>query len=118
MQKRSWSETPACFVGIPDQTRVPSSRNSTHPCHSDPQEVPVAAIMISDLIIRNEEAFQTYRTRAAKAIAKFGGKYLARNGEIRVLEGQWQPNTIVVVEFPSLEQAQAWYQSPEYSAAL
>ena len=78
----------------------------------------MAAIMISDLIIRNEEAFQTYRTRAAKAIAKFGGKYLARNGEIRVLEGQWQPNTIVVVEFPSLEQAQAWYQSPEYSAAL
>ena len=42
----------------------------------------------------------------------------AINGEIRVLEGQWRPNTVVVVEFPSLEQGLAWYRSPEYSEAL
>lgn len=78
----------------------------------------MSAIMISDLTIRDHDAFETYRTRAAEAIAKFGGKYLARNGEIRVLEGHWQPKTIVVVEFPSLEQAQAWYKSSEYAAAL
>jgi uncharacterized protein (DUF1330 family) len=87
-------------------------------CRFDSNEISMAAIMISDLTIRNEEAFQTYRNRAAKAISKFGGRYLARNGEVGVLEGQWRPNTVVVVEFPSLEQAQAWYQSPEYAAAL
>jgi len=78
----------------------------------------MSAIMISDLTILNEEAFQTYRTTAAKAIEKFGGRYLARNGEINVLEGVWNPRTIVVVEFPSLEQAHAWYESPEYAEAL
>jgi uncharacterized protein (DUF1330 family) len=35
-----------------------------------------------------------------------------------VLEGDWRPRTIIVVEFPSAEQAQAWYRSPEYASAL
>jgi uncharacterized protein (DUF1330 family) len=51
----------------------------------------VAAIVISDVTIRNEEAFQIYRSRAAESMAKFGGRYLARNGAIRVLEGDWHP---------------------------
>ena len=72
----------------------------------------MSAIMISDLMVLNEEAFQSYRTRAAKAITQFGGRYLARNGEVRVLEGRWQPTAVVVVQFTSLEQAEAWYQSP------
>lgn len=78
----------------------------------------MSAIMISDITVLNQEAFQTYRTRAAKAIENFGGRYLARNGEVRVLEGDWRPTAIVVAEFPSLEQAQAWYQSPDYAQAL
>ncbi|QMV17431.1 DUF1330 domain-containing protein [Granulicella sp. 5B5] len=78
----------------------------------------MSAIMISDITVLNEEAFQTYRTRAAPVIEQFGGRYLARNGEVRVLEGQWKPRAIVVVEFPSLEQAETWYRSPEYAHAL
>ena len=78
----------------------------------------MSAIMISDITVLNEEAFQTYRSRAAKVIEQFGGRYLARNGEVRVLEGQWKPKALVVVEFPSLEQAEAWYRSPEYAYAL
>lgn len=78
----------------------------------------MSAIMISDITVLSPEAFETYRTRAAPVIAKYGGCYLARNGEVRVLEGQWRPRTVVVVEFPSLEQAEAWYHSPEYAHAL
>jgi uncharacterized protein (DUF1330 family) len=78
----------------------------------------MAAIMISDLTVRDAEAFQIYRTRAAKAISTYGGRYLARGGEVQVLEGSWNPRMIVVVEFPSLEQARAWYASPEYASAL
>lgn len=74
--------------------------------------------MISDITVLNAEAFETYRMRAAPVIAKYGGRYLARNGEVRVLEGEWHPRTMVVVEFPSLEQAEAWYRSPEYAHAL
>ena len=78
----------------------------------------MAAYLISDIRLRDNNAFQVYRTRAAEAIYKYGGRYLARLGEVQVLEGNWNPNMIVVVEFPSLERAREWYRSPEYALAL
>ena len=76
------------------------------------------AYLVSDLTVRNTEAFETYRTRAAKAIAQYGGRYLVRGGDIQTLEGQWKPRSLVIVEFPSMEQARARYKSPEYATAL
>lgn len=78
----------------------------------------MAAYLISDVTVRDAEAFQLYRTRAADSIARHGGRYLVRGGEIEPLEGAWDPRTIIVVEFPSLEHARAWYRSPEYASAL
>jgi uncharacterized protein (DUF1330 family) len=78
----------------------------------------MAAYVISDLTPRDPDALLTYRTRAAAAIAQYGGRYLARFGEIETLEGDWQPKMLVIVEFPSMEQARAWYRSPEYAEAL
>lgn len=49
---------------------------------------------------------------------KYGGRYLARGGEVQALEGVWSPRNIVIVEFRSMEQARAWYTSPEYASAL
>jgi uncharacterized protein (DUF1330 family) len=74
--------------------------------------------LISDVIVRDQQAFQIYRTRAADAIAKYGGRYLARGGEVEQLEGTWSPRTIIIVEFENAEQAHAWYRSPEYATAL
>jgi len=71
-----------------------------------------------DVTVRDADAFQLYRTRAAASIVQHGGKYLARGGEIEPLEGTWGPRTIIIVEFPTTEQARAWYRSPEYAAAL
>jgi uncharacterized protein (DUF1330 family) len=76
------------------------------------------AYLISDVTMRDREAFQTYRTRAADSIAKYGGRYLVRGGAIEPLEGNWSPRAIIIVEFESLEQARAWYRSPEYAFAL
>jgi uncharacterized protein (DUF1330 family) len=76
------------------------------------------AYVISDLTTRDPEAFESYRTGAADSIRRHGGRYLVRGGEIEVVEGTWHPRMIVIVEFPSLEQAQAWYRSAEYGAAL
>ena len=76
------------------------------------------AYLISDVQVRNAEAFQIYRTRAAASIARYGGRYLARGGAIEPLEGSWMPQAIIVVEFPDLEQARTWYRSPEYALAL
>ena len=76
------------------------------------------AYLISDVQVRDAEAFQIYRTRAAASIARYGGRYLARGGAIEPLEGSWKPQAIIVVEFPNLEQARTWYRSPEYALAL
>ena len=76
------------------------------------------AYLVSDLTVRNAEAFETYGTCAAKAIAQYGGRYLVRGGDIQTLEGQWKPRSRVIVEFPSVEEARAWYKSPEYATAL
>jgi uncharacterized protein (DUF1330 family) len=78
----------------------------------------MAVYVISDVSVLNSEAIQTYRTLAADSIAKYGGKYLARGGEVNVLEGKWNPRTIIIVEFPNRERAEAWYGSPEYASAL
>ena len=77
----------------------------------------MATYLISDITVRDRTAFEIYRTRASVAIHAYGGRYLARLGEVQVLEGSWTPNMIVVVEFPNLEQARAWYRSPEYAFA-
>jgi uncharacterized protein (DUF1330 family) len=78
----------------------------------------MAAYLISDITVRDRAAFEIYRTRAADAIHTYGGRYLARLGEVQVLEGSWNPNMIVIVEFPNFERARVWYHSPEYALAL
>ncbi len=78
----------------------------------------MAAYLISDLEIRDAEAMARYRSLAAPSIAFYGGRYLVRGGAVDTLEGGWTPESIVVVEFDSLDQARAWYASPEYAEAL
>jgi uncharacterized protein (DUF1330 family) len=76
------------------------------------------AYLISDVVVKDAEAFETYRTSAAASISRYGGRYLVRGGSIVPLEGSWAPRTIIIVEFPNLEQARAWYRSAEYASAL
>lgn len=65
-----------------------------------------------------EDAWKAYLERAPAAIARYGGRYLARGGAIEVFEGDWSPNAIVLVEFPDMEAVKRWYASPEYAEAL
>ncbi len=76
------------------------------------------AYIISDVTVSDAETFQIYRTRAAASIAHYGGHYLVRGGSIEKLEGDWSPQAIVIVEFPDIERARAWYRSSEYAHAL
>jgi uncharacterized protein (DUF1330 family) len=50
-------------------------------------------------------------------IARFGGKFIARNGEKVTLEGETETARVVILEFPSMELAQAFFNSPEYQQA-
>jgi uncharacterized protein (DUF1330 family) len=76
------------------------------------------AYVISEVEVRDAKLVETYRALAAATIAKYGGRYIVRGGEPELLEGAPAPNRFVVVEFPSLERARAWYRSPEYAEAL
>jgi len=76
------------------------------------------AYVISELEMLDPVAIETYRTVAAKSIAQYGGRYLARGGAAEAAEGGPPPKSIVVVEFPSMARLREWYASPEYAEAL
>jgi uncharacterized protein (DUF1330 family) len=78
----------------------------------------MSAYVISELEVRDPVAIETYRTIAKEAVLKYGGRYLVRGGAASLIEGMPEPKSLVVIEFPSMEDAQAWYRSPEYAEAL
>jgi uncharacterized protein (DUF1330 family) len=59
----------------------------------------------------------TYLERIQATMDPFGGRFLVHGGAVEVKEGSW-PGTIVIVEFPGLDEARAWYESPAYQAIL
>jgi uncharacterized protein (DUF1330 family) len=77
----------------------------------------MAAYLLVDCKVTDAARYEDYKPLAQAAVAHYGGRYLARGGETVVLEGAWQPNRVVVLEFPTLDQARAFYDSPEYKAA-
>ena len=77
----------------------------------------MAAYLIVETDITDPSKYEEYRKRAPASIAKYGGKYLVRGGSLAVLEGDWKPSRLVMVEFPTLKAAQEWYRSPEYTEA-
>jgi uncharacterized protein (DUF1330 family) len=75
------------------------------------------AYVVVDIDIHDPVAYEEYKRLAPPAIAAYGGRYLARGGALGVLEGDWEPRRLVVLEFPTVERARAWWASPEYAAA-
>jgi uncharacterized protein (DUF1330 family) len=76
------------------------------------------AYVISEVEVRDPEAMEAYRTLAARTIAQYGGRYLVRGGAATLVEGAPPPNTLIIVEFASMERAREWYGSAEYGEAL
>lgn len=76
------------------------------------------AYVISEVEARDQAAMEAYRTLAAQTIAQYGGRYLVRGGAAEVVEGGPPPNTIIIVEFPSMARLKEWYASAEYAEAL
>jgi uncharacterized protein (DUF1330 family) len=75
----------------------------------------VAAYVVVDIEIQDPTVYEKYKALAPPAIAAHGGRYLARGGRTVVLEGTWSPQRAVILEFPSLEKARAWWASAEYA---
>jgi len=77
----------------------------------------MAAYMLVELTVNDPEGFGRYREMVPPTIAAYGGRYLVRGGAIAPMEGGWDPKRITVLEFPSVERAKAWWDSPEYAEA-
>jgi uncharacterized protein (DUF1330 family) len=77
----------------------------------------MAAYLIAHLQVRDPTAFGAYTSRTPAIIAKYGGRFLVRGGQAETVEGEARNQRIVVVEFPSMEAARAFYHSPEYAEA-
>ena len=74
----------------------------------------MSAYVIADVEVLDSAAYEEYRQQVPATIAAFGGRYLVRGGALTVLEGGWSPKRCVVLEFPSMAQLKAWYDSPAY----
>lgn len=79
----------------------------------------VTAYVISEVEVLDESQGQSYRELASASIAQYDGRYIVRGATPEVPEGTWPDNQrVVIVEFPSMQDLQRWYRSPEYAEAL
>lgn len=78
----------------------------------------MTAYLVADIEVTDPDGYQEYRRTVGASIAAFGGHFLARGGSAELLEGNWMPKRLVIIEFPSMEQLRAWYASPAYAPAL
>ncbi|TFY98561.1 DUF1330 domain-containing protein [Ramlibacter rhizophilus] len=75
------------------------------------------AYVINDMEVLDPALLDEYKKLSPPTVAQYGGRFLARGGRTEVLEGSWTPRRLVILEFPSIEQARAWAESPEYAPA-
>jgi len=74
----------------------------------------VPAYLVVDVRRTDIEKAAAYSRESGPSVVRHGGRYLARGGATVVLEGDWDPDRLVVIEFDSVEAARAWYESDDY----
>ena len=77
----------------------------------------MAAYLVVRVSVTDWDRFKEYLQGTPALIAKFGGRHIARGGETVTLEGPEEKRRVVLIEFPSMEQAKKFYNSPEYQQA-
>jgi len=77
----------------------------------------MSAFIIVEVEVLDKERYETYKQMVPPSLEAYGGKFLVRGGSVETLEGEWSPKRLVILEFSSMEQAKAWWESQEYSEA-
>jgi uncharacterized protein (DUF1330 family) len=75
------------------------------------------AYVIVETDITDPERYEQYKAASPGAIAAGGGRFLVRGGDLAVLEGDWNPSRLVMLEFEDLAAAKRWYESEVYQQA-
>ena len=74
----------------------------------------MSAYIIVEIEVTDPVGYEEYKKHAAATVHKYGGKYIVRGGKTEVLEGNWKPKRIVILEFPTIERAKEWLNCEEY----
>lgn len=77
----------------------------------------MAAYVMVEVNVKNQLEYQEYTKLTPATVSAYDGKFVVRGGKTEVLEGEWQPHRIVVLEFPSVERAKEWWNSESYNKA-
>ena len=73
------------------------------------------AYLIAEIEITDPQGYTEYTKVVPATVEKYGGRFLVRGGKAHPLEGEWPERRRVLIEFPSIEKARAWWDSPEYA---
>jgi len=74
----------------------------------------MSAFVIVEIDVHDPIGYEEYKKRASATVEAHGGKYIVRGGKTEVLEGDWQPKRVVVLEFDSMDRAKEWLNCEEY----
>lgn len=77
-----------------------------------------AYFIVDQLQVTDPETMKTYAAGVADTVAKYGGKIVVRGGAFEVIEGDWTPKRVIVLEFADMAAFKRWYSSPEYTPLL
>ena len=78
----------------------------------------MSAYLIGEIDVTDPAGYEDYRKQVLAVVTKYGGRFIVRGGKVDSKEGGWAPKRIVVLEFPSMEQAQKFYHSAEYAPLI
>ena len=76
-----------------------------------------SAYVLANVQVTNAQQYEEYKRLSTIAMKAHGAEVCVRGGQTEVLEGDWTPNRVVLLKFPSMDKAKAFYDSPEYQAA-
>ena len=76
----------------------------------------MAAYIIAEIEVKNPDKYSQYRDEVPKTVNQFGGRYIIRGNNIVPLEGDWEPERLVVIEFPDMASLKRWYESDKYKS--
>ena len=74
----------------------------------------MAVYVIIEIKIRDKEPYSEYVEKVRSIVEKYNGRYLVRGGKVTPIFGDWNPERIIVIEFPSYEDVKRWLSSQEY----
>ncbi len=78
----------------------------------------MAAYVIADIEVTDTAVYDEYRRQVLATVTKYGGRFVVRGGKMDVLEGDWAPKRVVVLEFPTMDALKRWYHSDEYEPLI